>query len=62
VMKKALDTINAAKAFAFNYDLATPPPVAEVGLSMFAKFMDNPAGYEALLDESQKAAAEAFKK
>jgi multiple sugar transport system substrate-binding protein/raffinose/stachyose/melibiose transport system substrate-binding protein len=61
VMKRALDTINAAQAFAFNYDLATPPPVAEVGLSMFAKFMDDPAGYEALLAESQTAAAEAFK-
>jgi ABC-type glycerol-3-phosphate transport system substrate-binding protein len=62
VMKRALDTINAAQAFAFNYDLATPPPVAEVGLSMFAKFMDDPSGYEALLAESQTAAAEAFKK
>lgn len=61
VMKKALDTIKAAQAFAFNYDLATPPPVAEVGLSMFAKFMDDPSGYEGLLQESQTAAAEAFK-
>ena len=61
VMQKALATIQAAQAFAFNYDLATPPPVAEVGLSMFAKFMDNPAGFEALLDETQTAAAEAFK-
>ena len=37
-------------AFAFNYDLATPPPVAEVGLSMFAQFMDNPADYKAMLE------------
>ena len=62
VMKRALDTIKGAEAFAFNYDLATPPPVAEVGLSMFAKFMDAPANYEAMLDDAQKAATEAFKK
>lgn len=62
VMKKALATIQAAPAFAFNYDLATPPPVAEVGLSMFAKFMDNPSGYEGLLNDAQTAAVEAFKK
>lgn len=61
VMQHALETINKAEAFAFNYDLATPPPVAEVGLSMFARFMDDPASYEVILEETQTAAAEAFK-
>jgi len=60
VMQHALETINKAEAFAFNYDLATPPPVAEVGLSMFARFMDDPASYEAILQETQAAAAKAF--
>jgi hypothetical protein len=41
VMKKALDTVSTAQNFAFNYDLATPPPVAEVGLDMFAEFMND---------------------
>ena len=43
VMQKANATVAAAGHFAFNYDLATPPPVAEVGLSMFAEFMDDPS-------------------
>ena len=60
VMQHALETINKAEAFAFNYDLATPPPVAEVGLSMFARFMDDPASYEAILQETQASAAKAF--
>lgn len=61
VMQHALETINKAEAFAFNYDLATPPPVAEVGLSMFARFMDDPSSYEAILEQTQSAAADAFK-
>ena len=60
VMQHALETINKAEAFAFNYDLVTPPPVAEVGLSMFARFMDDPASYEAILQETQASAAKAF--
>ncbi len=60
VMQHALDTISKADAFAFNYDLATPPPVAEVGLSMFARFMDDPASYETILEETQASAAKAF--
>lgn len=61
VMQHALDVINKADTIAFNYDLATPPPVAEVGLSMFAEFMDNPADYKALLQRTQAGAADAFK-
>ena len=61
VMQHALAVIKSADAFAFNYDLATPPPVAEVGLSMFSEFMDKPADYKALLEKTQAGAAEAFK-
>lgn len=61
VMQRAFSTVADAEVFAFNYDLATPPPVAEVGLSMFARFMDDPSAYEAILGETQAAAAEAFK-
>ena len=43
--------VKAADAFAFNYDLATPPPVAEVGLNMFQKFMNDPSNIDGLLDE-----------
>lgn len=61
VMQHALKVIQNADAFAFNYDLASPPPVAEVGLSMFAKFMDNPADYKAMLKQTQAGASDAFK-
>jgi len=62
VMKRALETVAAAPSFAFNYDLASPPAVAEVGLNMFAKFMNDSSNVESLLDETQKGAADAFKK
>ena len=60
VMQKASATVANADHFAFNYDLATPPPVAEVGLSMFQEFMDDPSDYQALLNRTQTSAAEAF--
>ena len=46
--------------FAFNYDLATPPPVAEVGLNSFSEFMANPGDYEAMLERVQADAAAEF--
>ena len=46
--------------FAFNYDLATPPPVAEVGLSSFSEFMANPGDYEAMLERVQADATTEF--
>jgi multiple sugar transport system substrate-binding protein/raffinose/stachyose/melibiose transport system substrate-binding protein len=61
VMRRALEVVNGAKAFAFNYDLATTPPAAEVGLSMFAEFMNDPAGYPALLKRTQEQVAAVFK-
>ena len=61
VMQHALDVVKNAQAFAFNYDLATPPPVAEVGLSAFAQFIDNPGDVKSILDQTQAAAAAAFK-
>ena len=46
--------------WAFNYDLATPPPVADVGLNAFAEFLDNPADYKRILQETEAAAKKAF--
>ncbi len=60
VMQKANATVAAADHFAFNYDLATPPPVAEVGLSMFAEFMDDPTRADDILADAAEAAADAF--
>ena len=61
VMQRALKTVAKAEVYAFNYDLATPPPVAEVGLSMFTEFMDNPANYVSILRNAQKNAFREFK-
>ena len=60
VIKRAIDTIAAAETFAFNYDLATPPPVAEIGLSMFQEFMDDPSKVDAILAQVAIDAASAF--
>ncbi|WP_374398132.1 ABC transporter substrate-binding protein [Tabrizicola sp.] len=61
VMQKAAATVAAAEAFAFNYDLATPPPVAEVGLSMFTRFIDDPSQADAILAQVATDAEAAFK-
>ena len=61
VMLNALGEIEKADAFAFNYDLATPPPVAEIGLSMFQEFMNSPSEVNRILKDTQKGAAAAFK-
>ena len=61
VMQRAFATVADAAVFAFNYDLATPPPVAEVGLSMFSRFMDDPSKVDDILAQAAKDAAQAFK-
>ncbi|RPJ02952.1 MAG: extracellular solute-binding protein [Chloroflexi bacterium] len=62
VMIKALDNVKAADTFAFNYDLATTPPMAEGGLDLFAKFMDDPSGFQGYLEETEAIAVEVFEK
>ena len=52
--------VAAAEAFAFNYDLATTPPMAEGGLNMFAQFMDDTSGYMDYLAQTQQVADEVF--
>jgi ABC-type glycerol-3-phosphate transport system substrate-binding protein len=46
--------------WAFNYDLATPPPVADVGLNAFSKFLDSPADYKKILAETESLSKAAF--
>ncbi|MDE0523538.1 MAG: extracellular solute-binding protein [Boseongicola sp.] len=60
VMLKAFETVAASEVFAFNYDLATPPPVAEVGLSMFSRFMDDPSKLDEILAQVATDASAAF--
>ena len=60
VMAKALVEVGKADSYSFNYDLATPPPVAEVGLDMFQAFMDDPSSYPDLQASAQADATAAF--
>jgi multiple sugar transport system substrate-binding protein/raffinose/stachyose/melibiose transport system substrate-binding protein len=61
-MLKAAKTVADAPVFAFNYDLATTPPMAEGGLNMFAQFMDKPADYASYLEQAEGVAKDVFKK
>ncbi len=40
--------------WAFNYDLATPPEMADIGLDLFGKFLESPESYLDLLEETEK--------
>lgn len=52
VVKKAVAEVEAAQTFVFNYDLSTSPPVAEQGLMMFGKFLNQPENYRQLLRDA----------
>lgn len=59
VMQKALDQIKQVDTFVFNYDLATPPAIADIGLQLFVDFIDQPDQLSTLLISAQKAIADA---
>ena len=61
VMKKANDLIAGGTLWIPAYDLSTPPPNAEVGLNMFAQFMNDPSQFMTYLEEAQAQSIEAFK-
>jgi multiple sugar transport system substrate-binding protein/raffinose/stachyose/melibiose transport system substrate-binding protein len=54
------DLLNTLPNWAFNYDLATPPPVADIGMNSFAKFLDSPDAYLEILKETELEAKKAF--
>ena len=60
VAAKAGASIAAAAVYAFNYDLATTPPVAECGLDMFSAFMDDSSDIAGTLATTQACAVEGF--
>lgn len=45
--------ISQSSAWAFNYDLATPPDRAEVGLNLFSEFLEFPDQYKLILDKAE---------
>lgn len=60
VAAKAGASIANAAVYAFNYDLATTPPVAECGLDMFSAFMDDSSDIGGTLATTQACAEEGF--
>lgn len=53
VQAKEVPMLANAPFYAFNYDLATPPPVADVGLNAFVELWNNPADYIGILSRVQ---------
>ena len=45
--------INTCEGWAFNFDLAAPPLIAETGLNLFAQFLEFPDQYPRLLDKAE---------
>lgn len=48
-----LAIVHSADHWAFNYDLATPSALSEIGLSLFVDFLEFPAYYPQLLQRTQ---------
>ena len=46
--------IAESSVWAFNYDLATRPENAEIGLSLFAEFLEFPDQYSMLLEKAEQ--------
>lgn len=54
IQNRISNELGVISNWAFNYDLATPPKIAELGLNLFTKFMQNPNDYENLLKNFDK--------
>jgi len=61
VQKKCADYLGTVQ-FLGGYDLSTTPPMAEGGLDMFAKFMNDTSKYKDYLKETEAVAKNVFKK
>jgi multiple sugar transport system substrate-binding protein/raffinose/stachyose/melibiose transport system substrate-binding protein len=59
-MRKAANAVAEAGDFAFNDDLATRPAMAEKGLTLFSRFLLNPADLDLLLEDAQATARQLF--
>lgn len=62
MQSKIRQAINQTKYWAFNYDLATPPPVAEAGLDCFFNFLKNPQDFKKVLTDTEANAHALFHK
>ena len=60
LQQRMLITIKETPYWAFNYDLATPPLVAEIGLNSFVEFLKQPEQYLTILEETESQAKQRF--
>ena len=60
MQQRILKIIGETPHWAFNYDLATPPPVAEIGLNSFVEFLKQPDRYPEILEKTQQQAQQYF--
>ncbi|QJB55414.1 extracellular solute-binding protein [Pseudodesulfovibrio sp. zrk46] len=60
LQRRILETIRNTPNWAFNYDLATPPEVADLGLDAFKLFLYNPKEYRQIIIELDKKAEAYF--
>jgi ABC-type glycerol-3-phosphate transport system substrate-binding protein len=60
VIQSALEIVGEADSFSFNYDLATEPEMAQVGLDLFAEFINDPSGRTSYLERVQGDAERIF--
>lgn len=60
VQQEEFEALQECATFHFNYDLSTPPPVAELGLDAFVEFMHNPSDYMNILEKLQERASKLF--
>ncbi len=61
LQQRILKTVRKTSYWAFNYDLAAHPTVAEIGLDCFVRFLDHPDDYKRILEETEKKARQVIK-
>jgi multiple sugar transport system substrate-binding protein/raffinose/stachyose/melibiose transport system substrate-binding protein len=60
LIQRVLKDVAAAETFAFNYDLATSPPMAEAGLDAFSEFITRPGDYLTILQKTEEHRRDLF--
>jgi multiple sugar transport system substrate-binding protein/raffinose/stachyose/melibiose transport system substrate-binding protein len=60
IQQRVLSAIEQSPQFAFNYDLATAPAVAELGLAAFSEFLAFPKAYPQILGQLDSDATARF--
>jgi multiple sugar transport system substrate-binding protein/raffinose/stachyose/melibiose transport system substrate-binding protein len=60
IQQRVRQEIDSSPYFAFNYDLATPPAIAQLGLSAFTEFLAFPSEYRDIMQQLSSDAKRSF--